>query len=115
MTRIQGLSQGPSATASTSVTDGLEWPLRPQQEEPPAPDESLRTRHDWIKMFLWAQQEEPPAPDESLRTRHDWIKMFLWAQQDDKHSSPGCDVWTGSTGLGFAAAGGHESAAIRRA
>ncbi len=42
------------------------------------------------------------------------FKMFLWAQQD-KHGTPGRDVWTGSTGLGSAAAGGHESAAIRRA
>ncbi len=40
--------------------------------------------------------------------------MFLWAQQD-KHGTPGRDVWTGSTGLGLAVAGGHESAAIRQA
>ncbi len=39
--------------------------------------------------------------------------MFLWAQQD-KHGTPGHDVWTGSTGLGLAAASGHESAAIQR-
>ncbi len=37
MTRSQGPSQGPSATASTSTT---------QQEEPPAPDESPWTRQD---------------------------------------------------------------------
>ncbi len=49
------------------------------------------------------------------KTRQDLIKMFLWAQQDDKHGSPGRDVWTGSTGLGSAAAGGLESAVIRRA
>ncbi len=42
------------------------------------------------------------------------IKMFLWAQQD-KHGTPGRDVWAGSTGLGSAAAGGLESAAIWRA
>ncbi len=40
------------------------------------------------------------------------IKMFLWAQQD-KHGTPGRDVWTGSMGLGSAAAGRLESAAIR--
>ncbi len=42
------------------------------------------------------------------------IKMFLWAQQD-KHSTPGHDEWTESTGLGIATASGHESALIRRA
>ncbi len=42
------------------------------------------------------------------------IKMFLWAQQD-KHGTPGHDEWTESTGLGIAAASGHESAPIRRA
>ncbi len=84
----------------------LEWPPRPQQEEPPAPDEPPRTRQGYFKMFLWAQQ--------------------------DKHGTPGRDVWTGSTGLGLAAirrawvsgdaaglsqrrSGGLESAAIRRA
>ncbi len=46
--------------------------------------------------------------------------MFLWARHD-KHGTPGRDVWTGSTGLGSAAAmsqrrsGGLESAAIWRA
>ncbi len=38
----------------------LEWPPWPQQEEPPAPDESPWTRHDktrFFKMFLWAQQD----------------------------------------------------------
>ncbi len=40
------------------------------------------------------------------------IKMFLWAQQD-KHGTPGRDEWTESTGLGLAAASGHESPPIR--
>ncbi len=38
----------------------LEWPPWPQQEEPPAPDESPWTRHDktrYVKMFLWAQHD----------------------------------------------------------
>ncbi len=38
----------------------LEWPPWPQQEEPPAPDESPWTRHDktrFFKMFLWAQHD----------------------------------------------------------
>ncbi len=41
----------------------LEWPPRPQQEEPPAPDESPRTRQDKVlfKMFLWAQQDTNTA------------------------------------------------------
>ncbi len=40
----------------------LEWPPWPQQEEPPAPDESPWTRQDMmIKMFLWAQQNRHTA------------------------------------------------------
>ncbi len=37
----------------------LEWPPWPQQEEPPAPDESPWTRHDKtkVKKFLWAQHD----------------------------------------------------------
>ncbi len=54
-------------------------------------------------------------PQTSLRGQDKvFLKMFLWAQQD-KHGTPGRDVWTGSTGLGLDAAGGHESAVIRRA
>ncbi len=46
MTKSQRPSQGPSATASIPRQGGrrLEWPPWPQQEEPPAPDESPRTR-----------------------------------------------------------------------
>ncbi len=40
--------------------------------------------------------------------------MFLWAQQDI-HTALLAVLWTGSTGLGLAAASGHESAPIRRA
>ncbi len=40
----------------------LEWPPWPQQEEPPAPDESPWTRQDKIvKMFLWARQNRHTA------------------------------------------------------
>ncbi len=91
MTRSQGPSQGPSATASTSATggaDGWEWPPRPWLEEPPALDESPRTRQGSF--------------------------MFLWAQQDI-HTALLAVLWTRSTGLGSAAAGGLESATIRRA
>ncbi len=50
MTKSQRPSQGPSATASISTTRGrrLEWPPWPQQEEPPAPDESPWTRQDMV-------------------------------------------------------------------
>ncbi len=48
-------------------------------------------------------------------TRHDWIKTALVDTTRLKNCSPGRDVWTRSTGLGLVAAGGHESAAIRRA
>ncbi len=91
MTRSQGPSQGPSATASTSATggaDGWEWPPRPWLEEPPALNESPRTRQGSF--------------------------MFLWAQQDI-HTALLAVLWTRSTGLGSAAAGGLESATIRRA
>ncbi len=40
------------------------------------------------------------------------VKMFLWARHD-KHTALLAVLWTGSTGLGFAAARGHESSPIR--
>ncbi len=91
MTWHQGPSQGPSATAST-------------------------TRGQAARMASAATTRGAACPRRVsvAKTRQDLIKMFLWAQQD-KHGSPGRDVWTRSTGLGLAAAGGHESAAIRRA
>ncbi len=41
------------------------------------------------------------------------IKMFLWAQQNKHMAFIVRDMWTISTGLGIAAASGHESAPIR--
>ncbi len=38
--------------------------------------------------------------------------MFLWARQNT-HGTPGRDMWTWSTGLGIAAASGHESTPIQ--
>ncbi len=43
--------------------------------------------------------------------RQDLIKNIPVGTPRHKHGSPGRDVWTGSTGLGLAATGGHESAA----
>ncbi len=40
------------------------------------------------------------------------VKMFLWARHDI-HTALLAVLWTWSTGLGLAAASGHESAAIR--
>ncbi len=88
MTRSQGPSQGPSATASTSTTGeagGWEWPPWPQPDEPPAPNESPRTTQDVMIKTV---------PEGT--TRH-------------KHGTPGRDMWTRSTGPGL------ESAAGRRA
>ncbi len=51
MTRSQRPSQGPSATASISTTGGQAARMAspwPQQEEPPAPDESPWTRQDLV-------------------------------------------------------------------
>ncbi len=47
-------------------------------------------------------------------TRQDLIKMFLWAQQN-RHTALLAVTCGLSTGLGLAAASGHESAAGRRA
>ncbi len=61
----QGPIQGPSASLLPPPRQGgrqLEWPPWPQQEEPPAPDESPWTRQDKIvKMFLWARQNRHTA------------------------------------------------------
>ncbi len=48
-------------------------------------------------------------------TRHDWIKTAPVDTTRLKNGTPGRNVWTGSTGLGSAAAGRLESAAIWRA
>ncbi len=88
MTRSQGPSQGPSATASTSATGGAggwDWPPWPQ-----LPDESPRTRQGKFKMFLWAQQDINTA--------------LLW-------QTCGLDP----RGLSHRLAGGLESVAGRRA
>ncbi len=96
---------------ASSGHDRVRGPHRVPQQPLPLRRQGGR-RLEWP---LWPQQEEPPAPDESLWTRHDKIvKMFLWARHD-KHTALLAMLWTGSTGLGFAAASGHESAPIRRA
>ncbi len=61
-----------------------------------------------------ATKQGSACPRRVSMNKTEMIKMFLWAQQD-KHGTPGRDVWTESTGLGIAAASGHESAAIWRA
>ncbi len=82
--------------------------------EPLPPPRQGGRRLEWPP---WPQQKEPPAPDESPWTKQDktrQVKMFLWAQHDLKTAL--LAVTGGqSTGLGIAAASGHESAPIRRA
>ncbi len=107
MTRSQGPLQGPSATASTSATRGQAAGngLRGHYKKSCLPQTSLHGQ-DWqdtLKLFLRARQD--------LKT----MTLGTW------HGTPGRDVWTGSTGLGLAAAmsqrrsGGLDSAAIRHA
>ncbi len=74
--------------ASSAMTRGAACPRRVSVDT---------TRHDWIKT----------APVDTTRLKS--MSLGTW------HSTPGRDVWTGSTGLGSAAAGGLESAAGRRA
>ncbi len=53
-------------------------------QEPLPPPRQGRRRLEWPP---WPQQEEPPAPDESPWTKQDktrQVKMFLWAQHDLK-------------------------------
>ncbi len=68
--------------------------------------------HDrWLEMASAATTRRAACPRQvSVDKTDKMIKMFLWAQQD---KIPGRDVWAGSTGLGSAAAGGLESAAIK--
>ncbi len=91
MTWHQGPSQGPSATASTSTTRG----------------QAAR-----MASMATARGAACPRRVSVDKTRQDCFKMFLWAQQD-RHTALLAVLWTGSTGLGFAAASGHESAPIR--
>ncbi len=78
--KSQGPSQGPSATAFISETWGQA-----------------------ARMASSATKQGAAGPRRVSMNKTEMIKMFLWAQQD-KHGTPGRDVWTGSTGLGIAAA-----------
>ncbi len=90
MTRSQGPSQGPSATASTSVTGGQA-----------------------ARMASMATTRGAACPRRvSVDMTDKIVKMFLWARHDI-HTALLAVLWTGSTGLGLAAASGHESAPIR--
>ncbi len=86
MTRSQGPIQGPSATASISMT---------------------REAGGWNGLCGHKTRSRLPQTSLQGQDRQDCFKMFLWAQQN-KHGTPGRDMWTGSTGLGIAAAGGLE-------
>ncbi len=90
---------------------GVRGPHRVPQRPPPFQRQGGR-RLEWPP---WPQQEEPPASDESPWTRQDmtwFFKMFLWAQQN-RHTALLAVTCGLSTGLGLAAASGHESAPIR--
>ncbi len=92
MIRSQGPSQGPSATASTSATRGQA-----------------------ARMASMATTRGAACPRRVSmdKTRQGKVvKMFLWARQNT-HGTPGRDMWTWSTGLGIAAASGHESTPIQ--
>ncbi len=90
MTRSQGPSQGPSATASTSATGGQA-----------------------ARMASMATTRGAACPRQvSVDMSDKIVKMFLWARHDI-HTALLAMLWTGSTGLGLAAASGHESAPIR--
>ncbi len=100
MTRSQGPSQGPSATASTSVTRlGQVAPLVVAAEAIPATCPRRvsvdKTDRIGLKLLLWTQR----------------LKTCLWG-----HGTALLAVmWTRSKGIGLAAASGHESAPIWRA
>ncbi len=63
MTRSQGLSQGPSATASTSTTRG---------QEPPAPDESPWTRPTRYIKTVPEGKTRLKNHDSGDMARHSW-------------------------------------------
>ncbi len=108
MTKSQRPSQGPSATASISTTRGLEWPPWPQQEEPPAPDESPWTRLDKVSLKCSCGHNKTD-------TRHSWP----W-HVDSIHGARdrgGQRAWISANPVGLSQrkSGRHESAAIGRA
>ncbi len=96
--------------------EGFLWAWRGVRGPYRVPQQPLPYQRQGCWNGLRGHKTRSHLPQTSLQgqDRQDLIKMFLWAQQD-KHGSPGRDVWTGSMGLGLAAAGGHESVAIRRA
>ncbi len=84
----------------------LEWPPWPQQEEPPAPDESPRTRQGYLKCSCGHNKTD---------TRHSWpwhVDLIHGARD-----SGGRRAWVSANpaGLSQRRSGGLESAAIRRA
>ncbi len=84
----------------------LEWPPWPQQEEPPAPDESPWTRQGSLKCSCGHNKTD---------TRHSWP----W-RVDSIHGarvSGGLQAWVSGdpAGLSQRQSGGHESVAGRRA
>ncbi len=90
MTWHQGPSQGPSATASTSATGGQA-----------------------ARMASMATTRGAACPRRVSMDKTDMmIKIFLWAQQN-RHTALLAVTCGLSTGLGIAAASGHESAPIR--
>ncbi len=86
----------------------LEWPPWPQQEEPPAPDESPWTRQDRIVLKCSCGHNKTD-------TRHSWPWHvdYIHAARD----SGGQRAWDSANPVGLSQRryGGHESAAIRRA
>ncbi len=91
MTRSQRPSQGPSATASISVTRG----------------QAAR-----MASMATTRGAACPRRVSTDMTRQDLIKMFLWAQQN-RHTALLAVTCGLSTGLGLAVASRHESAPIR--
>ncbi len=83
MTKSQGPSQGPSATASISATRG-----------------------QVARMASMATTRGAACLRRVSTDKTRLVKMFLWAQPDI-HTALLAMLWTGSTGLGIAAAGGH--------
>ncbi len=108
---------------------GVRGPHRVPQRPPPYPRQGGR-RLEWPP---WPQQEEPPAPDESPWTRQDKVSLKCSCghnKTDTRHSWPwhvdsihgardsgGQRAWisVNPVGLSQRRSGGHESAAIRRA
>ncbi len=112
----QDIPQEPEALLGWLGSWGFLWAWRGVRGPYRVPQQPLPYQRQGGWNGLRGHKTRSRLPQTSLQgqDRQDLIKMFLWAQQD-KHGSPGRDVWTGSTGLGLAAAGGHESVAIRRA